>query len=419
MIDNPASFPREMSADVKTGATLFSGFDGVGIGMRATGIRHLWGIEWRDDVAQVARDNGFHSITADILTVDPRTMERVDFLHASPPCTNASVANAKAGETELDKALAYKTAEFVEVLRPNVFTLENVWQYRNFHAFKFILTTLERLGYWIDVQHVNSADFGVPQTRRRMILRARLGGWIPHLPDPVRWVGWYEAIEDLIPTLPESHFAPWQLERLPEEYKTILVHCSDMRSMPVSQQEEPSFTVLAAKFGSVRAYLVAGVNGGTVEPEEPAQTVLSSAKTVEHRAFLVNTREMHGNDGAGYTAVGMGDPSYTVASSSEPNRHRAFLVNGALSTSGDDKTLQIHASGEPGGTVVSTMSSVKDTRVFSNGRVVSMTPRALARFQSFPDWYELPTKKALACYGIGNAVPPLMMQRIYEQFTDR
>ena len=168
MIDKHAQPPREMSADV-TGATLFSGFDGVGCGMKAAGISHRWGIEWRDDVANVARANGFHSITADILTVDPHDMERVDFLHASPPCTNASVANAKAGETELDKALGCKTAEFVEVLRPTVFTLENVWQYRNFHAYKFILTTLERLGYWIDVQHVNSADFGVPQTRRRMI----------------------------------------------------------------------------------------------------------------------------------------------------------------------------------------------------------------------------------------------------------
>jgi len=45
---------------------------------------------------------------------------------------------------------------------------------------------------------------------------------------------------------------------------------------------------------------------------------------------------------------------------------------------------------------------------------VSMTPRTLARFQSFPDWYELPTKRSLAAYGIGNAVPPLLYQRIIE-----
>jgi len=44
-------------------------------------------------------------------------------------------------------------------------------------------------------------------------------------------------------------------------------------------------------------------------------------------------------------------------------------------------------------------------------RVVQMTPRALARFQTFPDWYELPDSKSLACRIIGNAVPPLLMQK--------
>jgi site-specific DNA-cytosine methylase len=38
----------------------------------------------------------------------------------------------------------------------------------------------------------------------------------------------------------------------------------------------------------------------------------------------------------------------------------------------------------------------------------------LARFQSFPDWYELPERNALACKIIGNAVPPLLMRRVME-----
>jgi site-specific DNA-cytosine methylase len=53
-------------------------------------------------------------------------------------------------------------------------------------------------------------------------------------------------------------------------------------------------------------------------------------------------------------------------------------------------------------------------RGMATGRVVKMTPRALARFQSFPDWYELPARNALACKIIGNAVPPLLMRRVME-----
>ena len=50
----------------------------------------------------------------------------------------------------------------------------------------------------------------------------------------------------------------------------------------------------------------------------------------------------------------------------------------------------------------------------SSGRVVKMTPRALARFQSLPDSYILPDKASLACTVIGNMVPSLLMQQIVE-----
>jgi len=46
--------------------------------------------------------------------------------------------------------------------------------------------------------------------------------------------------------------------------------------------------------------------------------------------------------------------------------------------------------------------------------VVSITARCLARFQSVPDWYELPAKRTLAARVIGNMVPPKVMQRIAE-----
>ena len=57
------------------------------------------------------------------------------------------------------------------------------------------------------------------------------------------------------------------------------------------------------------------------------------------------------------------------------------------------------------------------SKAYTRGRVVAMTPRCLARFQSFPDSYELPESKTLAAKGIGNAVAPLMYQRILEGLT--
>jgi site-specific DNA-cytosine methylase len=40
---------------MKTISTLFSGGEGVGTGARMAGLNHLWGIEYDNDIAQVAR----------------------------------------------------------------------------------------------------------------------------------------------------------------------------------------------------------------------------------------------------------------------------------------------------------------------------------------------------------------------------
>jgi DNA-cytosine methyltransferase len=363
-----------------TGATLFSGFEGAGVGMRSSGVSMRWGIEQRADAAAVAERNGFNSIVADILTVDPETMDRVDCLHASPPCTNASAAKTEGKESELDQALARKTVNFIQTLKPEIFTLENVWGYRKFVSFGIILGALEALGYWVDVAHVNSADYSVPQTRKRLILRARLGGFLPHLPNPEPWRGWYQAVEDLIPTFPASQFAEWQIKLLPDEIKTMLIANDTSgwteaeRGMNVSLPDNPSMTIKAGDRNIVKAFLCDGNNFRampTVYDDAPVFTMTASVHYP--RAFLVDGQNARTN----------GEP--TVRKDTEPS------MSVSLSTGGHGMARAW----------------------MERGRVVKLTPRALARFQSFPDSYELPAKNALACFGIGNAVPCLVAEKIY------
>ena len=52
------------------------------------------------------------------------------------------------------------------------------------------------------------------------------------------------------------------------------------------------------------------------------------------------------------------------------------------------------------------------------GRVVSMTPRALGRFMTLPDWYVLPEKKTLASKIIGNGFPCLAAEKILRQLLE-
>lgn len=402
--------------------TMLSGGEGVGVGARAAGLRHLWGVEADARIAGVAQANGFNAIVARIQDVDPSTLEVPDVLHASPECQRASQARqADEGgrESGADMDIGASVCHYLNVLRPRIFTLENVWGYRNFTAFEGICATLNSLGYFYHYANVNAADFGVPQTRRRLILRAVRGGLLPELPAPEPWVGWYEAIEDLIPGLPESQFAPWQLARLPETMgqNTLLSnHFGDPQGSIVNTcpEQEPAHTVSA--LNPFRAFILSNAatewgDGLRVEAE-PAHSITgeSNGRT---RAFIV-----HGTNANGITVNAQGDPAACVVATlhSKAVMPRAFIVSDQSGNAGEG--TQIRTADEPATTMRAGRTGGALCRIWlSQGRVVKMTPRCLARFQSFPDSYVLPGNNALACRVIGNAVPPLMYQKIIGQLV--
>jgi DNA (cytosine-5)-methyltransferase 1 len=360
----------------------------------------VWGVEYDDRIAQVARDNGLNTITADILQCDPADFEPVDFLHASPPCPNFSNAKANAEETDNDRALAAKVCEFITELLPSIFTLENVYQYRKSRSWQRIARTLLTHGYQVNYWHCNFADYGVPQTRKRMIAIARRDGITPMLPPathsetPVnglferraQWVSWYEAIEDLIPTLPDSEFAPWQLERLPDELKeSLFVNCNTT--------------------GFARAEKMKGIS----VLSEPVQTIPAQLAGGLPRAFIAP-----GGNANSFSIRNGNEPARVVGDVDRVgNMPRAFIDGQQTAPDGvGGRKLTIR---EDGPVVTISASNYKSPHMaYTNGRIVKMTVHALARFQSFPDSYRWPDSNALATRIIGNAVPPLFAQRLCE-----
>lgn len=391
----------------RTFGSLFTGFGGADIGAKAAGLELAWGVELMPEIAAIANANlGQHVKIANILDCDPTTFDRVDVLHASPPCPNFSVAKANGAETALDTALAAKVAEFMTTLQPEIFTLENVMEYRKSRSWATIEDALYSAGYWLNIEIVNSADYGVPQTRKRMIVRAVRGDFVPYLPAPVRWIGWYAAIEDILHTLPESQFAPWQLARLPEELRNHWMIGSENAGQEwggTKWGSEPSFTITTEQ--RPRALLVSNAkteySDGTRQADDPAFTG-NGESNGRVKAFLVGKNADKFGDGIRYAV----EPAQTIGA----NEHgsKAFIV------SGGNTYTPILPSVKQGFTLTSSPATSNGHRAFDGGRVVAMTPRALARFQSFPDWYQLPDSKTLAAKGIGNAVPSLMYQRILE-----
>lgn len=395
------------------------------MGAMAAGLRPIWGIEYDSAIAAVAARNAVPSTVADLLWEDPIWYIAPDWLHASPPCPNFSAAKTDAAETPHDIALASKVADFVATLRPRIFTLENVYAYRKSVSFEIILDVLEQRGYAVWRGHCNMADWGVPQTRKRLILIARRDGVKPSPPPKThtktgglfseRWVGWYEAVADLIPSLSECALAPWQTKRLPHELRTLLVmtgNTSDAQARPgvgIVYPDAPANSVTASDLYA-RAVLVGagGFNEEVVSrpSDAPVFTITANHnQATQLKAVLVSTNT---TDGGAPPCRTEAHPAFVV--DTKAGRGRAVLIDGKLSASG--ARLQIKNLGDPAATVVASRSAMKDARAILGPRVVRMTPRVYARWQTFPDSYWLPEDITLACRGLGNALPPRFVEQM-------
>lgn len=439
------------AAAVKTLATMFSGGGLADVGFRAAGYLPVGAVEWDETIAGVYADNhgAGHVLCQPVEETDYRQWEGIDHLHASPCCTSASVANQDGGETWQDVSAGLAVCRAIRECRPATFSLENVWQYRHFHAFARIIRALYDLRYTFGYSHVNAADVGVPQTRRRLILRAVRTGPLPPLEGTHGegagrsaqlclmeeraarpWIGWYAAVEDLLPGLPVSRFAEWQLRRLPEELRSCLVsNAATEFSDGLRDAGEPALSVTQQQGGRLRAFLIDGVNGhaggGAVHrlTTQPARTVQANAghrPANVPRAWLVDDQYGSNNSAAErkLRTLAPDDPAFSVMATPKM-RQRALLVHPTDQRSmpvarGDDPAFTVTTGGALCGANGS--AGFKPRAWLEHGRVVQMTPRALARFQSVPDTYRLPSKNALACRVIGNAVPPLLAQRIAESF---
>ena len=206
---------------IKAG-TYFSGGGLVEEGLKGI-IDPVVAVEYDEKISGVYRNNfGQHIVTADVRDVDPRELVKqidgeVEYFHASPVCKNYSQAKSNHAEVELDKETAASTAEFINTVKPKVVTIENVKGYKDSEAMKTITDALDANGYTWDADVYNAADYGGYTNRERLIVRAVRDGKLPAKPKKMAHKsGWYEAVEDIIPTLTEKKngVAPWMDIRL-------------------------------------------------------------------------------------------------------------------------------------------------------------------------------------------------------------
>ena len=103
-----------------------------------------------------------------------KKLGKIDLILASPECTNHSPAKGNKPRCEESKDTAFQVIRFAKAFKPRWIVIENVVNMRKWTRYAEFRKELEARGYKLHEQILNSAHFGVAQTRRRLFLMADL-----------------------------------------------------------------------------------------------------------------------------------------------------------------------------------------------------------------------------------------------------
>jgi DNA (cytosine-5)-methyltransferase 1 len=325
-------FPQ-LSTNALTVACIAGGGGGGAMGALLAGITPIWSIDFDPNKPELSfaladsYEQNFNGlvIRQTIQEVAARgfaDLPRPDFLLITLSCSHfAACRSSGVAEDEGDINAAIASGQAIRELQPLGVVIENVPLWKGSESYSILIHTLECSGYEYTVEVLKASDYGVPQERERLIIRALKGASVPPMRVPTPAPSWYEAIADLIGDLPPCDLLPDQkkvLEAFLDTKEAVLVERTGYRnSKPkVRLSSQPCFTIKAAI----------------------------------------------GTDGK------------------RSNRNKCLNI------------------------------------VLPGGDVRRLTPRAIARLQSFPDAYKLPNQIKDAGPLLGLAIPPLLAKSIFESF---
>lgn len=155
---------------------MFCGAGGSSAGARLAGASIVHGIDAWELAAHTFEDN-FSNATIEIRELGPQSAPTkklargdIDLLLASPECTNHSPAKGSKPRCEESRRTSHYVLNYARKLRPRWIVLENVIQLRRWQGYDPLLSELRGLGYRVRPIVLDAADFGVPQTRRRLFV---------------------------------------------------------------------------------------------------------------------------------------------------------------------------------------------------------------------------------------------------------
>ncbi len=157
--------------------SLFSGIGGLDAGFEKTGFKIVWANDFDKYAVETYKANYDSPIVlGDINSIPLDSLPDFDILIGGFPCQPFSMMGSELGFEDARGTLFFRIAEIIKykieagkkpraIILENVRTLRTHDKGRTFKTIKRILT--EELGYTVYDSVLNTADFGIPQTRNR------------------------------------------------------------------------------------------------------------------------------------------------------------------------------------------------------------------------------------------------------------
>jgi DNA (cytosine-5)-methyltransferase 1 len=195
--------------------SLFSGCGGMDLGFQGNfdflgkhysknRFNIVWANELNGAACRTYRKNiGEHIIEGDIWQVIAKLPKKADVVIGGFPCQDISVNGKGAGVDGARSGLYRAMVEVVSKVRPKVFVAENVkglLMRHNQNSLQRILSDFRALNYQVNFQLYRAMDYGVPQTRERVIIvgtRPDMPKFAPPMPLLEKYITAEEAIGDL------------------------------------------------------------------------------------------------------------------------------------------------------------------------------------------------------------------------------
>ena len=183
-----SDFFKESESYKSSGLTsidLFAGCGGLSLGLRKAGIVSILASDIDANCQQTFNANfpDVPFLTKDISLITREEVDHIlngrrpDIIVGGPPCQGFSLANKRRNNSNTDprNKLFYEFVKFINWYEPTVFIMENVkglLSMKNGEVIKTIVNEFSNAGagYNVRVKILKANNYGVPQTRERVII---------------------------------------------------------------------------------------------------------------------------------------------------------------------------------------------------------------------------------------------------------